>query len=80
MKDFRGTYDFAGQTYGLEIRKKFPEINNGTFVVEMIGEVPEGVRRGQTLSIRLQLSEEKNAIQIPEAHLFKRQVEIGYSY
>ena len=67
----RGTYDFDGKTYGLEIRKKFPEINNGTFVVEMIGEVPEGVRRGQTLSIRLQLSEEKNAIQIPRGSFFQ---------
>ncbi|OEK05371.1 efflux RND transporter periplasmic adaptor subunit [Roseivirga misakiensis] len=67
----RGTYDFAGATYGLEIRKKFPEINNGTFVVEMVGEVPAGVRRGQTISIRLQLSEEKNAIQIPRGSFFQ---------
>ncbi|WP_420385718.1 efflux RND transporter periplasmic adaptor subunit [Roseivirga sp.] len=66
-----GTYDFAGQEYRLEIRKKFPEINNGTFVVEMIGEVPDGVRRGQTISIRLQLSEEKNAIQIPRGSFFQ---------
>ncbi|KYG75963.1 hypothetical protein AWW68_09040 [Roseivirga spongicola] len=66
-----GTYDFAGQEYRLEIRKKFPEINNGTFVVEMVGEIPEGVRRGQTLSIRLQLSEEKNAIQIPRGSFFQ---------
>lgn len=66
-----GTYDFAGQEYRLEIRKKFPEINNGTFVVEMIGEIPEGVRRGQTISIRLQLSEEKNAIQIPRGSFFQ---------
>ena len=66
-----GTYDFAGQTYSLTIRKKFPEINNGTFVVEMVGEVPEGVRRGQTISIRLQLSEEKNAIQIPRGSFFQ---------
>lgn len=67
----RGTYDFAGSTYNLEIRKKFPEINNGTFVVEMIGDVPDGVRRGQTISIRLQLSEEKNAIQIPRGSFFQ---------
>ncbi|RKQ49624.1 HlyD family secretion protein [Roseivirga pacifica] len=66
-----GTYDFAGQTYSLEIRKKFPEIINGQFVVEMIGEIPEGVRRGQTISIRLQLSEEKNAIQIPRGSFFQ---------
>lgn len=67
----KGTYDFAGPTYNLEIRKKFPEINNGTFVVEMIGDVPDGVRRGQTISIRLQLSEEKNAIQIPRGSFFQ---------
>lgn len=66
-----GTYDFAGQTYSLTIRKKFPEINNGTFVVEMIGQVPDGVRRGQTISIRLQLSEEKNAVQIPRGSFFQ---------
>jgi HlyD family secretion protein len=66
-----GTYDFAGTTYSLTIRKKFPEINNGTFVVEMVGEVPEGVRRGQTISIRLQLSEEKKAIQIPRGSFFQ---------
>ena len=66
-----GTYDFAGSTYSLEIRKKFPEINSGTFVVEMVGQVPQGVRRGQTISIRLQLSEEKNAIQIPRGSFFQ---------
>lgn len=66
-----GTYDFAGKEYRLEIRKKFPEINNGTFVVEMVGEIPDGVRRGQTVSIRLQLSEEKNAIQIPRGSFFQ---------
>ena len=70
-KGLRGTYDFAGSTYSLEIRKKFPEINSGTFVVEMVGEVPAGVRRGQTISIRLQLSEEKNAIQIPRGSFFQ---------
>lgn len=66
-----GTYDFAGSTYSLEIRKKFPEINSGSFVVEMVGEVPPGVRRGQTIPIRLQLSEEKNAIQIPRGSFFQ---------
>ena len=66
-----GTYDFAGNTYKLEIRKKFPEINNGQFVVELVGEIPEGVRRGQELSVRLQLSEEKRAIQIPRGSFFQ---------
>ena len=68
----RGTFDFAGKTYRLVIRKKFPEINNGTFNVEMVfdGEVPNGIRRGQTISIRLQLSEERQAIMIPRGSFF----------
>ena len=69
----RGTFDFNGQNYGLEIRKKFPEINNGTFNVEMIftDAVPDQIRRGQTISIRLQLSEERQAVMIPRGSFFQ---------
>jgi len=69
----KGTFDFAGSTYTLEIRKKFPEIINGQFVVEMlfIGDVPEAIRRGQTISIRLQLSEEREAVMIPRGSFFQ---------
>ena len=69
----RGTFDFAGSTYQLIIRKKFPEIINGQFVVEMLfeGDVPEAIRRGQTISIRLQLSEERQAVMIPRGSFFQ---------
>ena len=69
----RGTFDFAGSTYQLIIRKKFPEIINGQFVVEMLfeGDVPEAIRRGQTISIRLQLSEEREAVMIPRGSFFQ---------
>lgn len=69
----RGTFDFDGGTYTLNIRKKFPEIINGQFVVEMVfeGEVPEKVRRGQTVTIRLQLSEERQAVMIPVGGFFQ---------
>lgn len=69
----KGTFDFAGGTYTLQIRKKFPEIINGQFVVEMlfIGDVPEDIRRGQTISIRLQLSEEREAVMIPRGSFFQ---------
>lgn len=69
----RGTFDFDRNTYELVIRKKFPEIVNGQFVVEMnfVGEVPENIRRGQTISIRLQLSEERQAVMIPRGSFFQ---------
>ena len=69
----RGTFDFAGENYALTIRKKFPEINGGTFNVEMLfdSEPPAQINRGQTISIRLQLSEERQAIMIPRGSFFQ---------
>lgn len=68
-----GTFDFNGNTYSLTIRKKFPEILSGQFDVEMVfgDSVPEAIRRGQTISIRLQLSEEREAIMIPRGSFFQ---------
>lgn len=69
----RGNFDFGGSNYSLVIRKIFPEINNGQFNVEMMfeGEAPENIRRGQTVPIKLQLSEERQAIMIPRGAFFQ---------
>ncbi|WP_084362834.1 efflux RND transporter periplasmic adaptor subunit [Roseivirga echinicomitans] len=69
----RGNFDFGGSNYGLVIRKIFPEINSGQFNVEMMfeGEAPENIRRGQTVPIKLQLSEERQAIMIPRGAFFQ---------
>lgn len=68
-----GSFDFAGGTYELTISKIYPEVNNGLFAVDMYfeSEVPEGIRRGQTLQIRLQLSENIQAIQIPRGSFYQ---------
>lgn len=59
-----GEFDFAGSTYKLTIKKIFPEVKEGKFEVdlEFTGEEARGIRRGQTLHIRLQLSEMSEAI------------------
>ncbi|RPI72420.1 MAG: HlyD family efflux transporter periplasmic adaptor subunit, partial [Ignavibacteriales bacterium] len=46
-----GEFTFAGNTYLLIIKTVFPQVTNGRFNVDMhfVGEVPNGVRRGQTL-------------------------------
>lgn len=69
----RGSFEFANQTYGLELRKVYPEVNSGLFQVDMSftdGGIPEGIRRGQTLQIRLQLSENITAVQIPRGGFY----------
>ena len=62
--DLTGTFDFAGKTYKLRITKVYTQVTAGRFQVDMqfVGEVPKGIRRGQTLQIRLALSDETEAV------------------
>lgn len=68
-----GTFDFAGSSYQLSISKVYPEVANGLFAVDMVftDEIPSGIRRGQTLQIRLQLSENITAVQIPRGSFYQ---------
>ncbi len=69
-----GSFDFGGKSYSLEIKKVFTQVTNGRFQVDMVftQEVPEGIRRGQTLQIRLALSQEKQAMLIPKGGFFQQ--------
>ncbi|MDN4165044.1 HlyD family efflux transporter periplasmic adaptor subunit [Cytophagales bacterium LB-30] len=62
-----GTFDFAGGNYKLQITKVYPTITDGRFEVDMefVGEVPSGIRRGQTLRIRLELGNPGQALLLP---------------
>ena len=59
-----GEFDFAGNTYELRVNKVYPEVRDGKFNVdlEFTEKEAEGIRRGQSLHIRLQLSELSTAI------------------
>ncbi len=70
----KGSFEFNGQPYELMIKKVFTQVNDsGRFQVEMAfnDEVPEGIRRGQSLQIRLALSQEKEALLIPKGGFFQ---------
>lgn len=69
-----GSFTFADKEYRLIIKKVFTQVNNGRFQVDMEfeSEVPEGIRRGQTLQIRVALSEEKQAMLVPKGGFFQQ--------
>jgi len=69
-----GTFSFAEKDYKLKIKKVFTQVANGSFQVEMefVGDVPQGIRRGQTLQIRLALSDETVAILLPRGGFFQQ--------
>ncbi len=70
----RGDFDFNNKNYILEIKKIYTQVNNGRFQVDMefVGEVPQGIRRGQTLQIGLALSDETQAILLPKGGFYQQ--------
>ena len=70
----QGVFEFNQTNYNLTIKKVFTQVTNGRFQVDMqFGkELPKGVRRGQSLQIRLALSDEKQAIQIPKGGFYQK--------
>lgn len=59
-----GTFQFDNNSYTLKITKIYPNITEGRFEVDMefVSEQPEGIKRGQSLRIRLELSKSQEAL------------------
>lgn len=62
------------KTYKLRIKKVFTQVTNGRFQVDMefIGAIPKEMRRGQTLQIRLALSDETQALLVPKGGFYQQ--------
>lgn len=67
-----GSFEFNGKDYLLEITKIYPEVKSGRFQVDMIFPkgVPEGIKRGQSSPIRLELGKASKAVLIPVGGFF----------
>lgn len=74
VKGLHATAEIDGKDYRLVVIKVFPEVKNGKFQVDMNfeGTVPSGIRRGQTLQIRLQLSERTKALLLPRGGFYQK--------
>lgn len=69
----RAQFDYSGKTYHLEIQKIYSNITGGAFEVDLFfaGEVPDGIRRGQTIQLRLEFSGVSDAIIIPRGGFYQ---------
>ncbi len=69
-----GDFSLDDKTYQLKITKVFTQVTNGHFQVDMqfVGQVPKTIRRGQTLQIRLALSDETQAILLPKGGFYQQ--------
>ena len=69
-----GSFDFAGGTYDLVIRRVYPEVLEGQFEADMVFPegMPDGLRRGQTLQVRIALGELADALQVPRGGFYQK--------
>jgi HlyD family secretion protein len=69
----KATTSFAGGDYALVITYIYPNINNGRFQVDMQfeGDAPEGIRRGQSLRLRIELGLSSEELLLPVGGFYK---------
>ncbi|HYC87305.1 MAG TPA: HlyD family efflux transporter periplasmic adaptor subunit [Chryseosolibacter sp.] len=69
----RATTTFNNKDYVLKITYKYPTVTNGRFDVDMNfeGEVPEGIVRGQSLRLRIELSQSSEELLLPVGGFYK---------
>jgi HlyD family secretion protein len=67
------TTDFDGKTFNLVITYIYPNITNGRFEVDMEfqGETPQGIRRGQSLRLRIELGQPSQELLLPMGGFYK---------
>ncbi len=72
--DLEGIATIADKDYVLTIKKVYTQVTNGRFQVDMAfkSKAPEGIRRGQTLQIRLALSDETKALLLPRGGFYNK--------
>ncbi len=69
-----GQFSISGKNYQLKIKKVYTQVTNGRFQVDMefVGDIPQGIRRGQTLQIRLALSDETKALLLAKGGFYQQ--------
>lgn len=68
------TTELAGKAYGLVITKTYPDVIAGRFQVDMEfeeGAVPEGLRRGMSLRLRIELGLSSEELLLPVGGFYK---------
>jgi len=67
------TFKFSGREYSLKIKYIYPTIANGRFEVDMgfDGNQPQGIRRGQSVRLRIALGNSSEQILLPKGGFYK---------
>ena len=67
-------FDYGGSAYDLVVEKIYTDVTNGSFRVDLFFKhdlAPKGIKRGQTLQVKLKFSNETEAIVIKRGGFFQ---------
>ncbi len=72
-KGLKAKFKFSGKEYDLIVYKVYPEVRGGQFEIDMkfTGELPSGIRTGQTFRTKIELGEPREAVLIPRGGFFQ---------
>jgi len=69
----RAELTLGGQRFNLRVAKIYPQVTSGQFEIDLFfdGKAPTGVRRGQTLQMRLFLGDASEALLVPNGAFYQ---------
>ena len=72
--DQKGSFQFDGKTYSLSIKKIYPQVTNGSFEADLVftKDVPSNIKRGQSVSIKLELSAEEKGLLLARGSFYQK--------
>ncbi len=70
----KGKLSLEGDTYTVEVQKIYPEVRDSRFTVDMafVGEIPKGIKRGQTVTVELDFSEAGKSLMVPKGGFYNQ--------
>jgi HlyD family secretion protein len=69
----KGEFTFSEENYRVRVKTVFPQVSNGSFQVDMIfiDRLPQRIRRGQTVHIKLELGELTEALYVERGGFYQ---------
>ncbi len=70
----KGKFSLEGVPYAVEVKKIYPEVKDDKFTVDMAfaGEMPKGIKRGQTITVELDFSEAGKSLTVSKGGFFNQ--------
>jgi HlyD family secretion protein len=70
----KGKFTLDGAAYPVQIQKIYPEVKDDKFTVDLAfaGEIPKGIKRGQTLTVELDFSEAGKSLTVSKGAFYNQ--------